>query len=165
MRLHARVPGPGRRQIVLNKSIAGIKLGEAKSTVPPALALRPRPPSQRRHPQQTQWVYYGRVLVVGFNNGHVVQVFTENRKPEDHQRRRRRLLGATVKAHIKGVTCTHVKGFSGQECVTSVRHGSMYMATDFHVGPKGHVTSVLVNIFSAGGAVDRAMGARLTGSS
>jgi hypothetical protein len=153
-------PALAGARIVVNKSIAGIKLGEAKSTVRHQLGAPAKtyPPSAGNQ-HQTQWAYFGRHLLVGFQNGHVVEVFTQNRKQRTASGVGVGSSRAAVKAHVKGVTCTHVTGFSGQECITSVRHGSVYWTTDFHVGPKGHVSSVLVNIFRAGGAVDRAMSA------
>ncbi len=155
-------PALAGARIVLNKSIAGIKLGEAKSAVRHQLGgpARSYPPSAGTM-YQTQWVYYGRKLVVGFNNGLVVLVFTQNRKQRTTSGVGVGSSRTAVRARIRGVQCVHVKHYSGQECVTSVRHGSVYWATDFHIGLNGHVASVLVNIFRAGGAVDRAMSGRL----
>lgn len=158
-------PALAGARIVLNTSIAGIKLGEGKSAVrhqlgAPAATQPPGPGNQ----YQTTWVYYGRKLVIGFQSGHVVQVFTQNRKQRTASGLGVGSSRAAVKARVKGVTCTHVTGFSGQECITSVRHGSAYWTTDFHVGPNGHVSSVLVNIFRPAGALDRASSARLARS-
>ena len=155
-------PALAGARIVLNKSIGGIQLGEAKSTVRHQLGAPAKtyPPSASTL-YQTQWVYYGRKLLIGFKNSHVVQVYTQSRKQRTAGGIGVGSSRAAVKARIKGVMCTHVKHYSGQECVTSARHGAVYWTTDFHVGPKGHVTSVLVNVFSAGGAVDRAMAAAL----
>jgi hypothetical protein len=153
-------PALAGAKIVVNQSIAGVSLGESMNQVRSHLGA---PPHVTHGSGTTTWKYVpGRLLLVVFGGkGHVTEVFTENPS--------QRTLGgigvgssqAAVKSHIKGVVCTHVTGFTGTECIVSVPHGSSNWTTDFHVGPHGHVQSVLVNILSAtGGALDRALSAR-----
>jgi hypothetical protein len=155
-------PALAGAKIVLNQSIAGIKLGEAKQTVrkqlgPPGQVIAPSSANQN----QTQWVYKTRKLLVGFQKGHVVQVFTMNRSQKTAGGIGVGSTKAAVLSHIKGVQCQHVPGFTGQECITAVRRGAKEWTTDFHIN-NGHVSSVLVNIFSGtGGALDRALSAHL----
>lgn len=149
-------PALASAKIVVNSSIAGIHLGEAKSAVHHALGT----PTKVVAGNPTDWVYMGRTLLVGLRNGRVVEVFTENPAQKTAGGLGVGSSEAAVKARIKGVQCVHVNlpNVTGKECLPPVsRHGATEWTTDFHVNPKGRVTSVLVNIVRAGGAVDRAL--------
>jgi hypothetical protein len=165
-------PALAGAKIVVSQSIAGVSLGETMKQVRNHLGV----PSSIDHKgpkstclQPTCWVYGGRKLLIGFGgNGHAVEVFTENPSQRTPGGIGVGSSQAAVKSHIKGVTCTHVPGFTGTECIVSARHGSANWTTDFHVGPHGHVQSVLVNVLTGtgtgsgtGGALDRALSARL----
>jgi hypothetical protein len=115
--------------------------------------------------QPTCWVYGGRKLLIGFGGkGHAVEIFTENPSQRTPGGIGVGSSQAAVTSHVRGVICSAVPHFTGTECIVTVRHGSSDWTTDFHVGPHGHVQSVLVNILTGtgtGGALDRALSARL----
>jgi hypothetical protein len=153
-------PALAGAKIVVNQSIAGVSLGDTMQQVRNHFGA----PSSVSHSNgKTTWVYGGRKLLVGFGGqGHIVEVFTENPSQRTSGGVGVGSSQAAVTSHIKGVLCTHVPRFMGKECVVSVRHGSSNWTTDFHVGPGGHVQSVLVNILNGtGGALDRALGVGL----
>lgn len=157
-------PALAGAKIVVNQSIAGISLGEPMKQVRNHLGA---PASidhkgQRGCLQSTCWIYARPGPLVAFGSqGRVNEVFTENPRQKTPGGVGVGSSQAAVMSHIKGVTCTHVPHFQGKECIVSVRHGSANWTTDFHVGPGGHVQSVLVNILSgAPGALDRALSAR-----
>ena len=154
-------PALAGAKVVVNQSIAGVSLGESMNQVRSHLGA---PPHVTHGSGTTTWKYVpGRLLLVVFGGkGHVTEVFTENPSQRTPSGIGVGSSQAAVESHIKGVTCTHVPGFTGTECIVSVRHGSANWTTDFHIGPHGHVASVLVNILSGtGGALDRALSARL----
>lgn len=148
-------PAMAGAKIVINKSIAGVNLGEAKAGVRAHLG---KPTLDPRFPRD--WIYPGRKLLVEFKNGHVDQVFTQNPAQKTAGGIGVGSSIAAVKSHIKGVHCAHVNlpHITGKECLPPPsRHGATEWTTDFHVNPQGRVSSVLVNILPAGGAVDRAL--------
>jgi hypothetical protein len=157
--------------IVVNKSIAGVSLGDTMTRVRHHLGA----PSAVDHKgpgssclQATCWLYSRRKLLVGFgSHGRVNEVFTESPAQKTPGGIGTGSSRAAVLSHIRGVRCSHVPGFLGQECIVGVRHGSLEWTTDFHVGQNTKrgpvvVQNVLVNILSVtAGALDRAMRARL----
>ncbi len=152
-------PALAGARVVLDQSIAGVNLGEAKAAVHQHLG---KPTKIVSSMGMTDWVYKGRALLVGFKNGHVVEVFTENKSQRTASGIGVGSSIASVTSHIKGVTCQHVPPHPGQECIVGVRKGANDWTTDFHVGPGGHVQSVLVNILAGtGGALDRALARQL----
>jgi hypothetical protein len=153
-------PALAGAKIVVSQSIAGVSLGESMNQVRSHLGA---PPKVTHGGGTTTWKYLpGRLLLVVFGGkGHVTEVFTENTSQRTPSGIGVGSSQAAVKSHIKGVSCVHVNGFTGKECIVSVRHGSSDWTTDFHVGPGGHVQSVLVNILSGtAGALDRALSVR-----
>src|SRR5947209_5999653 len=148
-------PALAGARIVVNQSIAGVNLGESKQQVRSHLGA---PAAVGHSGGATQWIYGARALLVGLSNGRVVEVYTKNPSQKTASGIGVGSSQAAVKSRIKGVKCQHVKGFSGQECIVLTAHGVKEWTTDFHLGPNGHVQSVLVNIFNpAGPALDRAL--------
>lgn len=147
-------PALAGAKIVVNQSIAGVSLGEAKSAVRQHLGA---PAAIKPEGNKSDWIYPGRKLLVGLHNGRVVEVFTQNPGQKTASGVGVGSSIAAVKSHIKGVRCQHVPNYNGQECITMAKHGANDWTSDFHVD-KGKVTSVLVNILSGvGGALDEAL--------
>lgn len=150
-------PALAGARIVVNQSIAGVSLGEAKSAVHQHLGT---PSKITTKNGVTTWAYLGRHLLVGLHNGRVVEVFTQNPSQKTGSGIGVGSTLTALKSHVKGVKCQHVAGYTGQECITIARHGANDWTTDFHVD-KGKVSGVLVNILSGtGGALDRALASR-----
>lgn len=149
-------PALAGARIVVDQSIAGVSLGESMSQVRTHLGAPSSTPTTSGH---KSWLYKGRSLLVVFGSkSHVLEVFTANPSQKTGSGVGVGSSEAAVKSHIRGVTCAHVPPYTGQECVVGVRHGSSTWATDFHIGPKGHVQNVLVNILSgSASALDRAL--------
>lgn len=146
-------PALASAKIVVNKSIAGVSLGESKAGVRHHLGKPRLDPKLPR-----DWFYIKRKLVITFKNNHVVEVYTQSRSERTASGIGVGSTEAAIKAHVKGVKCqpVHISGFNGRECITAARHGASDWTTGFRLS-KDHVLDVLVAIFPIGGAVDRAL--------
>lgn len=152
-------PALAGAKVVVSQSIAGVNLGETMKQVHGRYGTAT---STKKANGRLNWVYKGRQLLVAFGStGRVIEVFTVNPAQRTAGGIGVGSSQAAVMSHIKGVQCVHVPTYQGKECVVSVRHGAFDWTTDFHLGPGGHVQSVLVNILNrSGGALDRALAAR-----
>jgi hypothetical protein len=130
------VAAPASARVVVNRSIAGVRIGMSPDAVRGAVG-RPS------HAAGRVWRYEGRKLVVRFGDGkRVTSVWTRSRR-----QRTARGVGvgstkATVRRRVPGIRC---KGASDAYCVVPASHGAV---TTFALGGR-RVTVVILSTFSS----------------